>query len=77
MYHAIKDTFIVQYTYTIYIYHTNIVRNKAIKERIKERKIDTENLTWFGYNVYAYVHDYTRKYLYFWCILKLYIESLI
>jgi len=45
-----------------------IVRNKAIKERIKERKIDTENLTWFGYNVYAYVHDYTRKYLYFWCI---------
>jgi len=24
------------------------VRNKAIKERIKERKIDTENLTWFG-----------------------------
>ena len=54
-----------------------IVRNKAIKERIKERKIDTENLTWFGYNVYAYVHDYTRKYLYFWCILKLYIESLI
>jgi len=37
------------------------VRNKAIKERIKERKIDTENLTWFGYNVYAYVHDYTRK----------------
>jgi len=33
--------------------------NKAIKERIKERKIDTENLTWFGYNVYAYVHDYT------------------
>jgi len=25
-----------------------IVRNKAIKERIKERKIDTENLTWFG-----------------------------
>ena len=54
-----------------------IVRNKAIKERIKERKIDTENLTWFGYNVYASVHDYTRKYLYFWCILKLYIESLI
>jgi len=54
-----------------------IVRNKAIKERIKERKIDTENLMWFGYNVYAYVHDYTRKYLYFWCILKLYIESLI
>ena len=54
-----------------------IVRNKAIKERIKKRKIDTENLTWFGYNVYAYVHDYTRKYLYFWCILKLYIESLI
>ena len=54
------------------------VRNKAIKERIKERKIDTENLTWFGYNVYAYVHDYTRKYLYFfWCVLKLYIESLI
>jgi len=25
----------------------NVVRNKAIKERIKERKIDTENLTWF------------------------------
>jgi len=25
-----------------------IVRNKAIKERIKERKIDIENLTWFG-----------------------------
>jgi len=27
---------------------TNVVRNKAIKERIKERKINTENLTWFG-----------------------------
>ena len=47
-----------------------IVRNKAIKERIKERKIDIENLTWFGYNVYAYVHDYTRKYLYFLVYLK-------
>jgi len=47
-----------------------LVRNKAIKERIKERKIDTENLTWFGYNVYAYVHDYTMKYLYFLVYLK-------
>jgi len=24
------------------------IRKKAIKERIKERKIDTENLMWFG-----------------------------
>jgi len=37
---------ICEKTYSLVLDAT--VRNKAIKERIKKRKIDTENLTWFG-----------------------------